>query len=491
LVDPSRSRTIVIDPVTRIEGHAKITLHLDEAGQLADARFHVTEFRGFEKFCVGRSFREMPALTSRVCGICPVSHLIASSKTGDAILAVQIPPAATILRRVMNLAQILQSHALSFFHLSGPDLFLGFGGEATKRSIFGLIEQHPTIARAGIRIRQIGQTIIEKLGGRKIHSAWAVPGGVTTPLDSRTRDEILALLPETETLTIEFLDLFKRRLDSLSDEIDTFGEFPSLFLGLVDADGKLEHYDGTIRIVDRHRAIVADRLDPARYNEFLAEKVESWSYLKFPYYRELGYPAGIYRVGPLARLNVADSCGTPKADIEHREFRQRSAGSVTSSFHYHLARLIEMLYSVERMTQLLGDPRSIDNDVLANASPNRREGIGVSEAPRGTLFHHYRVDEHGVLAWVNLLIATGQNNLAMNQTIKQIARHYIGGSTLTDETLNRIEAGIRAFDPCLSCSTHALGQMPMLVQLFAYDGSLLAERRRSAESTYCPPRVSP
>ncbi len=491
MAESSNSRTIVIDPVTRIEGHAKITLHLDEAGELVDARFHVTEFRGFEKFCVGRSFREMPALTSRVCGICPVSHLIASSKTGDAILAVRIPTAATILRRAMNLAQILQSHALSFFHLSGPDLFLGFGGDATKRNIFGLIEQQPAIARGGIRLRQIGQSIIEKLGGRRIHSAWAVPGGVTTPLDPKSRDEILALLPEAEVLTIEFLNLFKGRLDSLGTEIESFGEFPSLFLGLVDADGKLEHYDGTIRIVDQHRAVIADHLDPTRYTDFLAERVESWSYLKFPYYKPSGYPAGIYRVGPLARLNVADSCGTPKADIEHREFRQRAAGSVTSSFHYHLARLIEMLYSVERMTQLIGDPRSTDNDVLAKASVNRREGVGVSEAPRGTLFHHYRVDEHGVLTWVNLLIATGQNNLAMNQTIKQIARHSIRGTTLTDETLNRIEGGIRAFDPCLSCSTHAQGKMPMLIQLFAHDGSLVAERRRSSATTEDHPRVSP
>lgn len=476
----SKSRRIVIDPVTRIEGHAKITLHLDDSGRVRDARFHVTEFRGFEKFCEGRSFREMPAITSRVCGICPVSHLLASAKTGDALLSVQIPPAAARLRRIMNLAQIIQSHALSFFHLSAPDLYLGFGGDPKTRNIFGLIQQKPELARTGIRLRQMGQQIIELLGGKRIHSAWAAPGGVTHPLGGPQRDAMLAMLPEALRIACRVLDEFKRDLPNFTQEIESFGRFPSLFLGLVTPDGAIEHYDGKIRVVDENGSIVADQLDPAKYQDFLAEKVESWSYLKSPYYRSMGYPAGMYRVGPLARLNIADRCGTPRADAEHVEFRQHGKGAVLSSFHFHYARLIEILYAVERIDELLADSDITDRRVMADAELNGNEAVGCSEAPRGTLFHHYKVDDNGILTWVDLLIATGQNNLAMNRTIRQIADQFLDGPKLNDEMLNRIEAGVRAFDPCLSCSTHAVGKMPMQVQLIGPDGTLVDERMRGS-----------
>lgn len=467
------SRRIVIEPVTRIEGHAKITLQLDASGQVADARFHVVEFRGFEKFCEGRSFREMPAITSRVCGICPVSHQLASAKAGDALLAVEIPEGAKTLRRLMNYGQIVQSHALSFFHLSSPDLLLGYDADPAKRNVFGLAAAHPEIAREGIRLRQFGQEIIEILGGKRIHSSWALPGGVTRALSADGRERILKGLPEALETIQRTLVWYKQNLDAHQDEQRVFGNFPSLFLGLVGPDGSLEHYDGSIRIVDASGKVVADQLDPARYQDYIGEAVEPWSYLKFPYYKPQGYPAGIYRVGPLARLNVASLCGTALADQELAEFRQFGRGAVLSSFHYHYARLIEILFCLERIQQIVDDPGVLTTDVRALARRNRFEGVGVSEAPRGTLFHHYKVREGGLITWVNMIIATGQNNLAMNRTVAQIARQYVKGERLTEGMLNRVEAGIRAYDPCLSCSTHAAGQMPLAATLLAADGTVL------------------
>jgi NAD-reducing hydrogenase large subunit len=469
---------IVIDPVTRIEGHAKITIQLDDAGQVADARFHVTEFRGFERFCEGRPLWEMPGITARVCGICPVSHLLASAKAGDQILAVNIPPAAEKLRRLMNLAQIVQSHALAFFHLSAPDLLLGLESDPAARNVFGLIAAEPELARGGIRLRQFGQEIIQHLGEHKVHPAWAVPGGVRSPLTEAARTAIRARLPEARATVLDALGRFKRLLPSYEKEAQIFGNFPSLFLGLVGPDGQWEHYDGLLRVVDGAGNILADRLDPRRYADVLAEATESWSYLKSPYYAPLGYPDGMYRVGPLARLNVCTRIGTPLADQEHREFRGHGNGTVKSSFYYHYARLIEILAAVEAIEQRLDDPDLGSPRLRASAGINELEGVGVSEAPRGTLFHHYRVDEHGIIRHVNLIIATGQNNLAMNRTVAQIAQHTLRGPKITEAMLNRVEAGIRAFDPCLSCSTHAAGSMPLQVRLLGGQGELLDEAWR-------------
>jgi len=471
---------ILIDPVTRIEGHAKITVQLDDDDQVADAKFHVTEFRGFERMFVGRPVWEMPAITARICGICPVSHLLASSKAGDQILSVRVPPPAEKLRRINNLAQILQSHALSFFHLSAPDLLLGMDSDPASRNVFGLIAAAPEVARGGIRLRQFGQEIIAMLGGKRIHPAWCVPGGVRSPLSAENIEWIRGRIPESRAAVLDALERFKRLALDHAEEVATFGDFPTLFMGLVGADGTWEHYDGQMRFVDSCRQIVADRLDPTRFYEFIGEASESWSYLKSPYYRPLGYPAGAYRVGPLARLNVCDRMGTPLADRELQEFRQLAdgGGAVTSSFYYHQARLIEILSCVEQMELMLDDPDLMSDQLRADAGVNRLEGIGCSEAPRGTLFHHYQVDRNGIIQQVNLLIATGQNNLAMNQAVLQIARHFIKGSEIPEGVLNRLEAGIRAFDPCLSCSTHAAGQMPLHVQLVGADGRILDEVRR-------------
>ncbi len=469
------SKTVVIDPVTRIEGHAKISVFLDDAGEVENARFHVVEFRGFEKFCEGRPMWEMAGITARICGICPVSHLLASAKTGDKIQAVRVPPAGEKLRRMMNVAQILQSHALSFFHLSSPDFLLGWDSNPATRNVFGLMSADPELARKGIRLRQFGQKIIELLGAKKIHPAWAVPGGVRSPLSEESRAWIRDRLPEARATTELAIALFKRLLDRFGTEVEVFGKFPSLFMGLVGKNGEWEHYGGHIRFVDSEGKIVADNLSEDDYQSFLGEAVEPWSYLKFPYYKPLGYPDGIYRVGPLARLNVCSHIGTPDANKELQEFRTRVGGIATSSFMYHYARLIEIMAAVEAIEQLVEDPDIVSNRTRATAGINQLEGIGVSEAPRGTLFHHYQVDENGLLKKVNLIIATGQNNLAMNKTVTQIAKHYIHGNEIPEGMLNRVEAGIRAYDPCLSCSTHAAGQMPLHVELVAADGTVLKE----------------
>jgi NAD-reducing hydrogenase large subunit len=472
------AREITIDPVTRIEGHAKITIRLDDQGEVAEARFHVTQFRGFERICQGRPVHEMPSLMARICGICPVSHLVASAKACDQILAVEPPPTGADLRRVMNLAQVVQSHALSFFHLSAPDLLFGFGADADGRHLLGMLKANPQLARDGVGLRRFGQQVVESLGGRRVHPGWVVPGGVAAPLAAEQRDRILAALPEALAATERTLAWYKTSLVRWEEEAAHFGNFPSAFMGLVDTDGAVEHYDGTLRVVGADGGLLAERRDPRPYWEYLGEAAEPWSYLKSAYWKDLGYPDGLYRVGPLARLNVADRMGTPGADAELEEYRRRLGRVPASSFHYHHARLVEILHCIERLEVLLRGPDILSPRVRSVAGINRNQGIGVAEAPRGTLIHHYRVDDDGIVQWANLLIATGHNNLAMNKGVLQAARRYLRGDRLREPMLNRVEAVIRCYDPCLSCSTHAIGQMPLQVRLLAHDGAVLQELTR-------------
>ncbi len=472
-------RTITIDPVTRIEGHARITIKLDDAGKVDDALFHVTQFRGFEKFCEGRPFPEMPSLTARTCGICPVSHLMAASKACDSLMAVEIPPVGAKLRKVMNYAQMTQSHALSFFHLSSPDMLLGWDAEPAKRNVLGVMVEFPELARDGIRLRQIGQTIIAILGKKKIHPAWMVPGGVNSSLTADKRDDILRMAEEGLDIAQRTLTWFETQLPAFSEEADHFGNFPSLFLGLVSAEGKLEHYDGFLRVKDHTGKIIEDMVPTDNYQDIVGEAVESFSYMKFPYYKPMGYPKGMYRVGPLARLNLCDSCGTPLADEALLRFRQIQQGPVLSSFHYHYARLIEIVHALERINELLRESDILSEHVRARARGNRRRGIGIAEAPRGTLIHDYHIDEHCLMTKANLIIATGHNNLAMNQGVKQVAQHWVDGNKLQEHMLNRVEAVIRCYDPCLSCATHALGKMPLHIQLLDTQGKVMDELTRS------------
>lgn len=472
----------VIDPVSRIEGHAKITVRLDEDGGVADARFHVTEIRGFEEFCRGRPLAEMPGLTARTCGICPVSHLIASARAAEAIMGVTVPPAARRLRRVANLAQIVQSHALSVFHLSAPDLLFGMDADPATRNLFGLMVTEPELVRRGIRLRQLGQDVIQAITGRKIHGTGIVAGGVAAPLGEDVRRVLAARTAEATAAAVDVLAHFVGILGRFEREAATFGAFPSLYLAHCADDGTWDHGEGRLRVVDAAGAVVADHLDPSDYRALIGERSEAGSYLKSPYWKAAATAtnpdAGLYRVGPLARLNIATGFGTPLADAALAAYRERAGGVANSSFFYHEARLVEILGCLERLERLLADPALCDHRVRAEAGINYPRGVGASEAPRGTLFHEYAVDEDGLVTAVDMLIATGQNNLAMNRTVAQIAREWIIGPDIPEGALNRLEAGIRAYDPCLSCSTHALGEMPLVVRLVDADQRLLAEAGR-------------
>ncbi|MDE3202380.1 MAG: Ni/Fe hydrogenase subunit alpha [Acidobacteriota bacterium] len=472
------SKTIAIDPVTRLEGHGKITIQLDDQGEVANAHFHVTQVRGFEKFSEGRPFYEMPSLMARICGICPVSHLIASAKACEAIMSVDIPYTAAQLRRMLNLAQMVQSHALSFFYLSSPDLLLGLDSDPASRHIFGVAQAHPELSRAGIGLRRFGQHIIELLGDKRIHPGWVIPGGVTEPLSAAKRGEILGMLPEAYRNIALGLNWYKQIADQFHAEAQVFANFPSLYMGLLNEDESVEFTDGALRIIDAKGAILENGITAARFPEFIGEAVEPYSYTKFAYYKPLGYPEGSYRVGPLARLNIARSMGTPLADIELKQFKLLALGPVQSSLHYHYARLIDMLYGIERIEEILTDPLILDKHIRAIAGVNRLEGAGQAEAPRGTLMHNYKVDENGLITWANLVIATGQNNNAMNKGVAQAAKHYIKGGQYSEGILNRVEAVVRTFDPCLSCSTHALGQMPLELQLVNCAGEVVDVVRR-------------
>jgi len=468
-------KRITINPVTRIEGHAKITIHLNDDGRVASTQFHVTQVRGFEKLTEGRPFYEMPGITSRICGICPVSHLLASAKACDAIMAIRVPPAGELLRDVLHCAQMVQSHALSFFYLSSPDLLLGMDSDPAKRNVLGVIEKHPELARDGIELRRFGQTVIEGMAKERIHPSWVVPGGVNEPLSPEVRSRILTSLPQAREIAARTMSLFKSAIDKFQEEIDYFGSAPTMYAGMVDAAGGLRLYDGRLRFRAADGTILQDQIPAEDYASYIAEMTQRDSYLKAPYYVPQGYPDGVYRVGPLARLNAADRCGTPRADAELEEFRQRYGRLAHSSFLYHYARLIEVIHALERMETLLNDPRILDEHVRAKAGVNSLEGIGMVEAPRGTLIHHYKVNEQGAIVWANLIVATGHNLLALNRSIQQVSEHFVIGTRLQEGMLNRVSAVVRAYDPCLSCSTHASGQIALRVQLVGPEGAVLDE----------------
>ena len=474
------TKQIVISPVTRIEGHAQVSICLNDDDSVKEARFQVTDFRGFEKFTEGRPFYEMPSITSRACGICPVSHLLASAKACDAIVGVSPPPAAVKLRRLMHMGQMIQSHALNFYYLSAPDLLLGFDSDPAARNVFGLIEKDPKLAVQGVKLRKFGQEIIEKIAGKRIHSSeWILPGGAKWPLSKEKADYLKCNLPEALDGAEKTLALYKKWLKNFDEEVENFGNFPSYYMGLVTPDGGLEHYDGTLTIMDKDGKVVARCVDPTTYGDFIGEAVEPYSFMKFPYFKAVGYPDGFYRVGPLARMNVASHCGTPLADLELREFKKLGRnGVVQSTFHYHYARLIELLFCVEKAKELLDDPEILSEHVTSKAMVNHDEGVGVAEAPRGTLIHHYKVDKEGMITWNNMIIATEHNNIAYNKAITQVAKKYVKAKTLQEGMLNRVEAVIRAFDPCLSCATHAVGQMPLDIKLFDADGRLVDRKVR-------------
>ena len=466
-------KRITIEPVSRIEGHAKITVQLDDQGKVAGTEFSVTQVRGFEKFTEGHPFYEMPGITARICGICPISHLLASAKACDSIMAVRIPSVAKKLRELVHFAQIVQSHALSFFYLSSPDFLLGMDSDPASRNVLGVIAGHPELARDGIELRKFGLLIIEGLAQERVHPSWIVPGGVAAPLSNATRDRILAELPAAKGIAERTLHFFKGALDKYKEEIDFFGSFPTMYAGLVDPKGNLQLYDGGLRFRSASGEIVQDYVPAEEYSDYIGEASLRESYLKAPFFKPLGYPSGIYRVGALGRLNAANQCGTPIADAEFKEFHQRFGDVAHSAFLYHYARLIEIVYALEKIGTLLDDTRILETHTRATAGVNAREGVGMIEAPRGALIHHYKVNEEGAITWANLIVATGHNNLAIGQSVQQVADHFIDGTKLSEGMLNRVSAVVRAYDPCLSCSTHAFGLLPMQIRLVDAQGTVL------------------
>ncbi len=464
---PERLRRLAIDPLSRVEGHGKVTLLLDENNQVRQARLHIVEFRGFEKFIQGRPYWEVPVMVQRLCGICPVSHHLAAAKALDAIVgARQLTPTAEKIRRLMHYGQILQSHALHFFHLASPDLLFGFAAEVARRNVVGVIAAHPEIARKGILLRKYGQEVIRMTAGKRIHGTGAIPGGVNKSLDAGERDALLRDAYQMVAWSREAVGLARRLFEQNAEFSNTFGRFDAHSLSLVRADGAMDLYHGGLRARDRDGRILFDHFDCNRYWDVIVEEVKPWSYMKFPYLRALGPDDGWYRVGPLARVANCDQIPTPLADRERADFLA-FPGAAGSTLGYHWARMIEMLHAAEVIKDLLHDEDITGSDLVASGERAER-GVGVIEAPRGTLIHHYRVNENDEVTRANLIVSTTHNNQAMNEAIRQVARQFFDGREITEGLLNHIEVAIRAFDPCLSCATHALGRMPLEVVILSH-----------------------
>jgi len=467
------TQKITIEPVTRIEGHAKVTIHIKADGSVEHAYLHVNEFRGFEKFCEGRLYFEMPQITPRICGICPVSHHLAAAKACDALTGQTPPRPANLLRELIHMGQIIQSHGMHFFELAGPDLLLGFDAAPKIRSVLGLIGANPELTIKAVQLRKFGQEIIHTLGGRRIHPNFAVPGGVNKALQPCERDSMLSGVDQAVETLQSGIKIMRDWAGRNMEDINKFAVFPTGYFGMVTPENGLELYDGDIRLIDRTGKDL-ERFPGAQYLDIIAEHVEPWSYLKFPYYKALGYPGGVYRVGPLGRLNIAEKISTPLANEELKVFKALNSGKpVENTLYYHYARLVEALFATERVRALCEDKDILSTEILNTRKNFTGHGVGVLEAPRGTLIHDYHSDENGKLLKVNLIVSTGHNNWAMSNSVDSVAKTYIHGPDVTEGMLNRVEAAIRAYDPCLSCSTHAIGQMPIQLEIIDPAGDLI------------------
>ncbi|MCH9638241.1 MAG: Ni/Fe hydrogenase subunit alpha [Betaproteobacteria bacterium] len=476
------TRRIAIDPVTRVEGHGKITLLLDANNHIQEARFHIVEFRGFEKFIQGRPYWEVPFIVQRLCGICPVSHQLAGAKAVDQLAGVkQLTPTATKLRRLLHFGQILQSHALHFFHLSSPDFLFGFGSDPVQRNIAGVLKKYPEIALKGVKLRKYGQQIIQAITGKRIHGTGTVPGGMNKALSITERDALLADITEVLQWSQQALAL-NEQIHTTHLEHRNFATLQTNFLSMVGDKGELEFYHGGLRARHADGADIFDQLDYCAYQQVLREEVRPWSYMKFPYLHRLGKEQGWYRVGPLARVNNCDSISTPLAEAARKHFRVFAQGKfVHDTLAYHWARMIELLHCTESINELLQDPEIIGTELMAEKGDQLQQGIGVIEAPRGTLFHDYQINEEGLVTKANLIVSTTSNNQAMNESVRSVANQYLDGHEITEALLNHLEVAVRAYDPCLSCATHALGKMPLQVTLQGIDGNMVDQLTKGTD----------
>ncbi len=481
-------RKITIDPVTRVEGHGKVTIHLDDDGNVAQSRLHIVEFRGFERFVQGRPYWEMPVLVQRLCGICPVSHHLAAAKALDVIVGAGtgdgLTPTGEKMRRLMHYGQIFQSHSLHFFHLSAPDMVFGIDGDPATRNIIGIALTDQDLAVQGVMMRKFGQEIISATAGKKIHGTGAIPGGINKHLSIEERD---SFLKGADPLNVDKMidwskaavDWFKDYHRKNKDFIDNYSVFPSNHLSLVRKDGAMDLYHGVLRAVDPEGNKILHDVDPQNYLDYIDEEVRSWSYMKFPYLKEFGKSEGWYTVGPLARLNTAEFIPTPLAQKEFEEYTAYTNGKPNNmSMHMHWARLIEILHSAEMMKELLNDPDIVKGELVTKGK-KRNQGVGLIEAPRGTLFHHYEINGKDQVIMANLIVSTTNNNQPMNEAVNFIAKNYMTGQDeISEPMMNAVEVGIRAYDPCLSCATHAFGQMPLEVSLFNSREELIDRKLR-------------
>lgn len=469
------SKKITIDPVTRVEGHGKVTIFLDDENKVKQSRLHIVEFRGFERFIQGRPYWEAPVLVQRLCGICPVSHHLAAAKAIDVIVGAGtgdgLTPTGEKMRRLMHYGQMFQSHVLHFFHLASPDLLFGIDAAPDIRNIIGVAKQNKHLAVMGVMMRKFGQEIIKVTAGKKVHGTGAIPGGINKHLSIAERDSFIngdenQSIDQMIDWSLEALEFLKNYHKENKAFIDGFASFPSNHLSIVRKDGAMDLYHGQLRAVDSKGKIILNNVDYQEYNDVIVEGVKNWSYMKFPYLKHLGKEKGWYRVGPLARLNTCDFIPSPLAQKEFEEFKAYSNGKPNNStMHYHWARLIEVLHSAEMMKELLNDSDLLTGELVVKGQ-KQNEGVGVIEAPRGTLFHHYRINDDDQIAMANLIVSTTNNNDPMNMAVNQAAKEMMTGhQTITEPMMNAVEVAIRAYDPCLSCATHALGQMPLEITL--------------------------
>jgi len=473
---------VVIEPLTRVEGHGKVSILLDAENRVEQVRLHIVEFRGFERFIQGRPFWELPVIVQRLCGICPVSHHLCAAKAVDGIIGAEtLTPTAEKMRRLMHYGQIYQSHALHFFYLASPDLLFGFDAPVEKRNVVGVIAAFPELARRGVLMRKYGQEIIKATAGKKIHGTGAIPGGINKNLSLDERDDLLRDVDQMVRWAIDAVKLAKEYTLADLERISAFGSFDSNHLSIVRDDGAMDLYDGRLRAINAQGATLLDKVDPKDYVEVIAEEVRSWTYMKFPFLKALGPDNGWFRVGPLARLNTCDFIDTPEAEAARIDFKSITNGKPNNfTMAYHWARMVEALHAVETIRELLNDKDLQGDDLVTPPGERRGEYVAMIEAPRGTLTHHYRVDENDQVTMANLIVSTTCNNEPMNRTVRKIAEDHLSGvPEITEPLLNNIEVGIRAYDPCLSCATHALGQMPLAVTLFDHTGAILHQRTRS------------
>ena len=473
------TKRVIIEPVTRVEGHGKVSLLLDEDNHVKQARLHIVEFRGFERFVQGRPYWEVPVLVQRLCGICPVSHHLAAAKAMDGIVGVdKLTPTGEKMRRLMHYGQTFQSHALHFFHLASPDLLFGFDADPAIRNVIGIIQKYPELAVQAVMMRKFGQEVIRLTAGKKIHGTGAIPGGINKNLSDADREFLLKDLDQMIEWSRASVKIAKDITLDKIEELAPFGSFDSNHLSLIREDGAMDLYHGNLRAIDSKGEAIFDQVDYQNYTDYIAEEVRSWSYMKFPFIKSIGPEDGWYRVGPLARLNTADFIDTPEAEAARQEYVAAVGKTCNVTMAYHWSRMIELLHSIEKIQELLNDP-DLQGEDLVVIGERREEGVGLIEAPRGTLFHHYKVNEDDQVTMANLIVSTTHNNEPMNRAVQKVANDHIDGQPeITEGMLNSIEVAIRAYDPCLSCATHAVGQMPLVVKMYDADGNLIDEQAR-------------